>query len=146
LQANDVTLSIEPVNRSETFFLRTVAEASKLCTAIGNPRIGVTIDTFHANIEEKNIAAAIEATGAQLKHVHLSENDRGLLGSGHVNFPEILKSLRSIEYSGYLMIEGFGYSLSEASAPGALWADTGTSPELMARKGISYLQGQIERP
>jgi D-psicose/D-tagatose/L-ribulose 3-epimerase len=144
LEANGITLSIEPVNRSETFFLRTAAEAGKLCTAIGNPRIGVTIDTFHANIEEKNIPAAIESLGAQLKHVHLSENDRGLLGSGHVDFPEIWRSLQRIEYNGYLMIEGFGYLSSEPSAPGALWADPAVSPDMIAQRGISYLKAQIQ--
>lgn len=144
LGASDVMLSIEPVNRSETFFLRTAAEAGKLCTAIGDPRIGVTIDTFHANIEEKNIAAAIESLGPQLKHIHLSENDRGLLGSGHVDFPEVLRSLRRIGYSGYLMIEGFGYLSSEASAPGALWADAAVSPDRVARQGISYVKELID--
>lgn len=142
LEATDITLSIEPVNRSETFFLRTAAEAAKLCTAIANPRIGVTIDTFHANIEEKNISAAIESLGAQLKHVHLSENDRGLLGSGHIDFPAILHSLRRIEYGGYLMIEGFGYLSSEPLAPGALWADPVVSPDMIAQQGISYLKAQ----
>jgi D-psicose/D-tagatose/L-ribulose 3-epimerase len=144
LEANDVSLSIEPVNRSETFFLRTGAEAGKLCTAIANPRIGITIDTFHANIEEKNIPAAIESLGAQLKHVHLSENDRGLLGSGHIDFPAILLSLQRIEYSGYLMIEGFGYLSSEPSAPGALWADPAVSPDMIAQHGFSYLKAQIQ--
>ena len=146
LEVNDVCLSIEPVNRSETFFLRTSVETGKLCTAIANPRIGVTIDTFHANIEEKNIPAAIESLGAQLKHVHLSENDRGLLGSGHIDFSPILRSLQCIEYSGYLMIEGFGYLSSEPSAPGALWADPAVSPDMIARRGISYLKAQIHTP
>jgi len=53
----DIMLSIEPVNRSETFFLRTASDAKAFCDAINNPRIGVTLDTFHANIEEKNVAS-----------------------------------------------------------------------------------------
>ena len=77
LNANDMILSIEPVNRSETFFLRTAAEAKRLCELIGDPRIGVTIDTFHANIEERSIPAAIQSLGNHLKHIHASENDRG---------------------------------------------------------------------
>jgi D-psicose/D-tagatose/L-ribulose 3-epimerase len=145
LDANDVSLSIEPVNRSETYFLRTAAEAGKLCTAIGNARIGVTMDTFHANIEEKNIPAAIESLGTQLKHVHLSENDRGSLGSGHLDFLAILRSLRRSGYSGYLMIEGFAYEPSEPSGPGALWADPTLSADKMAREGVSYLKEQIQR-
>jgi D-psicose/D-tagatose/L-ribulose 3-epimerase len=144
LDANKVSLSIEPVNRSETFFLRTALEASDLCTAIAHPLIGITIDTFHANIEEKSIPAAIEALRSQLKHVHISENDRGLIGSGHVNFPEIIKSLRRVGYTGFLMIEGFGYLESEPFAPGMLWADRAVSPAQIAQQGIRYLKKQLE--
>ena len=139
LDAHQLTLSIEPVNRSETFFLRTAADARRLCEAVGHPRIGVTIDTFHANIEECSLVAAATSLGSHLKHIHASENDRGLLGQGHVDFPALVRALRQMEYAGYLMIEGFGYSAEEASAPGFLWADLNTSPEKMARTGLAYL-------
>lgn len=140
LDSCNVTLSIEPVNRSETFFLRTAKEAASLCQAVGHPRIGVTIDTFHANIEERNIADAVSALGHHLKHLHASENDRGLLGNGHVDFPAILAALRKNGYDGYLMIEGFGYSPQEASGPGKLWADMSVSPEEIASRGAQFLQ------
>ena len=146
LEKNAITLSVEPVNRSETFFLRTAADAKALCNAIAHSRIGVTIDTFHANIEEKNIPAAIKALGPQLRHIHVSENDRGLLGSGHIDFPEIIKTLNEIGYDGYLMIEGFGFSPHEPLAPGALWASTNVSPEDIAVGGLSYLKGLIDLP
>jgi D-psicose/D-tagatose/L-ribulose 3-epimerase len=140
LDANQITLAIEPVNRSETFFLMTAAEASDLCAAIGHPRVGVLIDTFHANIEEKNIAAAVRSLGPRLKHLHASENDRGLLGSGHVDFPALVAALKEIAYDGYLMIEGFGYSPDEPNSLGALWGDLNVSPEDVAFKGAVYLR------
>ena len=143
LDAHDVTLGVEPVNRSETFFLNTAAEANALCDAIGHPRIGVLIDTFHANIEEKNIAAAVRSCGNRLKHLHLSENDRGLLGSGHVDFPAIVAALKEIEYDGYLMIEGFGYSADKRNTLGALWGELNASPEDIAFKGAAYLRGLL---
>jgi D-psicose/D-tagatose/L-ribulose 3-epimerase len=139
LDANDMTLSIEPVNRSETFFLRTAAEALQLCESIGNPRIGVTIDTFHANIEERSIPVAVRSLGTCLKHIHASENDRGLLGTGHVPFKEIVSALREIRYEGYLMIEGFGYDKKEKDSPGRLWAHKDVSPEDLAQDGFKYL-------
>ena len=89
LDAHAITLSIEPVNRSETFFLNTSAEAQAFCEAVDHPRVGVTIDTFHANIEEKSIAGAAKSLGNRLRHLHASENDRGLLGSGHVDFRDL---------------------------------------------------------
>lgn len=140
LEANDMTLAIEPVNRSETFFLNTGAEASALCEAVDHPRIGVTVDTFHANIEEKNIAEAVRSLGKRLKHLHVSENDRGLLGSGHVDFPGIVAALRQIDYDGFLMIEGFGYSPNEPDSLGALWGDLHISPEDIAFLGADYLR------
>lgn len=139
LDSCNVTISIEPVNRSETFFIRTAREASSLCNAIGHPRFGVTIDTFHANIEERDVPEALISIGPRLKHIHASENDRGLLGKGHVDFPGIVAALKEIGYNGYLMIEGFGYSPQEIDAPGALWADTSVSPEEIASTGARFL-------
>ena len=66
LERNGVTLAIEPLNRFETFFLTTVSDAADLCDAIGHPNIGVLVDTFHANIEEKNIPEACRMPGAAL--------------------------------------------------------------------------------
>lgn len=144
IEKYEVTLSLEPVNRSETFFIRTANEAKALCEAIDHPHIGITIDTFHANIEEKNIVQAMQSLGPHLKHVHASENDRGLLGSGHVDFASIVAKLREIRYKGYLMIEGFGYSRDETNILGALWADPSVTPEDIAFQGASYLRSLME--
>jgi D-psicose/D-tagatose/L-ribulose 3-epimerase len=143
LNETGVTVAIEPVNRSETFFLRTARESRILCEAIGNRRIGVNIDTFHANIEEQNIPVAILELGSHLKHIHVSENDRGLLGLGHVPFAEIIDALKTSKYNGYLMIEGFGYDPDEEIAPGKLWADVKVSPERLAEEGLAFLRSLV---
>ncbi len=143
LEENNMTLNIEPVNRSETFFLNTAQETMAFCEAVGNKRIGILIDTFHANIEEKNQPAAVRTAGKRLKHVHASENDRGLLGSGHVDFPGIVQALKEIGYDGFLMIEGFGYAKDEEHSLGALWGDMKVSPEMIAFEGAAYLRGLI---
>jgi len=143
LDAQDVALSIEPVNRAETFFLRTAKEAQALCKAVGHPRVGVTIDTFHANIEEKNIADAVLLLGPHLKHVHASENDRGVVGEGHVAFPAIVAALQATGFAGFLMIEGFGYAPEMQKAPGYLWADQDVSPADIAWKSARYLNSLL---
>lgn len=140
LDAHQVTLALEPVNRAESLFLNTAADAAALVDAIAHPRIGVLIDTFHANIEEKNTASACLALGARLRHLHISENDRGLIGSGQVDFPAILKALREINYEGILMIEGFGSSSDPTNALGALYADPAVSSEAIAFEGAAYLR------
>jgi D-psicose/D-tagatose/L-ribulose 3-epimerase len=140
IERNNIDVSIEPVNRAETFFIRTAAEAKEFCEDIGHPCIGVTLDTFHANIEEKDVPAAIDHLGFHLKHMHISENDRGLIGSGHVDLPGCIAALDRIGYDGYLVVEGFGYSADETSAPGTLWADLNVSPEDIAQQGIACLR------
>jgi D-psicose/D-tagatose/L-ribulose 3-epimerase len=75
--------------------------------------------------------------------LHLSENDRGLLGTGHIDFPEILRAAIRMQYDGYLMLEGFGFSQDEPSAPGALWADESLSPEEFALQGLVYIRDLI---
>lgn len=143
LDRYQVELSIEPVNRPETFFIRTAEEAKNLCRRVGHPRIGVTIDTFHANIEERGIPKAIELLGPYLKHTHASENDRGVLGRGHIDFREIIAALRKIGYDGYLMVEGFGFSKDEPFGPGVLWADKNVSPEQLASCSADHLRAQL---
>jgi D-psicose/D-tagatose/L-ribulose 3-epimerase len=140
LREYDIALAIEPVNRSETSFLRTAAEAKRLCEAIGDTRIGVTLDTFHANIEESSIPGAVQLLGKHLKHVHMSENDRGPLGRGHIPFGQIVSALRAIDYRGYLMIEGFGYAQHQTSAPGWLWAPMDITPEILVEESARYLR------
>src|ERR1039458_8753246 len=71
-----LTIAIEPLNRFETYFLNTAADAVALCDAIGHPNVGILFDTFHANIEEKHVADACRVAGRHLKHVHTCENDR----------------------------------------------------------------------
>lgn len=136
----DVDLAIEPVNRSETFFIRTAREAKRLCEAIAHPRIGVTIDTFHANIEEQVIPLAMTELGQHLKHVHVSENDRGIVGEGHIDFQSILATLKENCYDGYLMIEGFGFLSQEQFGPGVLWANKNVNPERLASCSADYLR------
>jgi D-psicose/D-tagatose/L-ribulose 3-epimerase len=140
LEANGVTLAIEPLNRFETYFLNTAADGAALCDQINHPRIGLLIDTFHSNIEEKNIAAGYSRAAKHLKHVHTCENDRGIPGSGHVDWTGVFQSLRGIDYNGWLTIESFGFHLPEISAAASIWRDIEVSPDLIASEGIKFLK------
>jgi D-psicose/D-tagatose/L-ribulose 3-epimerase len=141
LAENDVTLGIEPLNRFETFFLNTAEDARVLCDAIDDPRIGVLFDTFHANIEEKNLATALATIGSKhLKHVHTCENDRGIPGTGHVVWPELFDSLRSLNYDGWLVIESFGAAIPEIAAAACIWRDLAPSSQSIASDGVRFLK------
>jgi D-psicose/D-tagatose/L-ribulose 3-epimerase len=140
LARNDVTLAIEPLNRFETYFLNTAEDAAALCEAVGNPRVGVLFDTFHANIEEKDVASACRRVGRHLKHVHTCENDRGTPGTGHVDWPGVFAVLREMKYDGWLTIESFGFALGELSAAASIWRDLAPTPESIAFDGIKFLK------
>jgi D-psicose/D-tagatose/L-ribulose 3-epimerase len=139
LEADRVTLALEPLNRFETYFLNTMADGAALCDAVGHPRVGLLFDTFHANIEAKDVAGACVAAGRHVKYVHTSENDRGTPGSGHVDWPGVFRALEEIDYDGWLTIESFGFSLGDLSAAAAIWRDLETTPEAIAWDGIAFL-------
>lgn len=143
LQSHGVTLAIEPLNRFETYFLNTAADAAALCDAVNHPNVGILFDTFHANVEEKSIADGYRTVARHLKHVHTCENDRGIPGSGHVEWPAVFQALREIGYDGWLTIESFGFALGDLSSAAAIWRDIEKSPEVIAFEGVRFLKANM---
>jgi D-psicose/D-tagatose/L-ribulose 3-epimerase len=139
----DVTLAVEPLNRFETYFLNTAADSVRLCEEVGSSHVGVLFDTFHANIEEKNVAAALRASGKRVAHVHTCENDRGAPGSGHVDFAGVMAALREMNYAGWCTIESFGFNIKEIAAAACIWRDLAPSPDDIAWDGARYLRGLL---
>jgi D-psicose/D-tagatose/L-ribulose 3-epimerase len=136
----NLDVAIEPLNRFETYFLNTVDDAAALCDQIGDDRVGILIDTFHANIEEKSIGAALMRAGRHLKHLHTCENDRGIPGSGNVNWAEFFATVRKVRYERWLTIESFGFSLGEIAAAASIWRDLAPTPESIAFEGVKFLR------
>jgi D-psicose/D-tagatose/L-ribulose 3-epimerase len=143
--SHGVTLAIEPLNRFETYFLNTAADIAELCDQVNHPNIGVLFDTFHANIEEKNIADGYRTVAKHLKHVHTCENDRGIPGTGHVEWPSVFEALTQIGYDGWLTIESFGFALGELSAAASIWRDVAPTPDSIAFEGIKFLKKSVEK-
>ena len=96
------SLTVEPINRYETNFLNTGAEALAFLDDVGSPNMGLLFDTFHMNIEEVSLADAILAAGERLYHVHLVDSNRLAPGMGHIDFAAIIAALRQTGYRGYL--------------------------------------------
>src|SRR4029078_9200252 len=84
------------------------ADTAKLVREIDHPNVKMMYDTFHANIEEKNIAEALDACKDVMVHVHISENDRSTPGKGGANWKENWANLKRIGYKDLLLIEAFG--------------------------------------
>lgn len=145
LERHEVSLAVEPLNRYETYFLNTAEDAARLCREVGHPRVGILFDTYHANIEEKRLSEAIGIAGEYLIHFHSCENDRGVPGSGHINWTDVFGALQKANYDGWLTIEGFGFSLGALSAAASIWRDLAPTADAIAFDGIRFLQEAIHR-
>lgn len=136
-----VKLSVEPLNRFEVYFLNTAEDSNRLVAEVGHPALGYLYDTFHANIEEKDIARSIRTNAKGINHVHLSENDRGIPGKGHVHWKETFEALNGVGYDGWLTIEAFGRALPELAAATRVWRDLFDKEEDVAIHGLDFLKG-----
>jgi D-psicose/D-tagatose/L-ribulose 3-epimerase len=143
LDANGITLAIEPLNRFETYFLNTACDAVRLCDQIAHPKIGILFDTFHANIEEKDVAGALEISARHLKHIHISENDRGTPGSGHLAWNRVFQTLKNVSYNSWLTIESFAFNIPEICAAAAIWRDIEPTPDSIAYDGVKFLKAHF---
>jgi D-psicose/D-tagatose/L-ribulose 3-epimerase len=138
--AGDLTLAVEPLNRFECYVLNTAEQAAAHVKAVERPNFGYLYDTFHANIEEKDPIGAITATAAQIRHVHISENDRGTPGKGHVPLPATFTALREAGYNGWVTIEAFGLALPELAAATRVWRKFYVDETEVVRDGIIAIQ------
>jgi D-psicose/D-tagatose/L-ribulose 3-epimerase len=138
-----VTLALEPLNRFETHFLNTVDDGLRLVAAVGHPAVGLHLDTFHLNVEEKDVAAALGRASGRVAHVHFSENDRGTLGTGHVDWPGVAEALRAIEYEGWVVAETFTGSVPEIAAATAVWRPLVPDPWTYAEQSLRFMSGLL---
>lgn len=96
---------LEPLNRYETRFLRTVGHAAEICTAVGNPRVRVMADLFHMSIEEAHTDAALREVIEHVGHVHLADSNRLLPGHGHTDFVAPFRVLKGADFGGWFALE-----------------------------------------
>jgi D-psicose/D-tagatose/L-ribulose 3-epimerase len=139
-QARKVVLTIEYLNRFECYFLNTAADARALVESVNHPSFRLMYDTFHAHIEEKNVEPTIQSIAPYLAHVHISENDRGVPGTGQVRWDATFQTLRSVKYDGWLTIEAFGRFLPDLAAATRVWRDLHKRPEDVYERGYQFIR------
>ena len=139
-EKNGILLAIEPLNRFETYLLNTAGDVRRLITEVGHPALRVQIDTFHANIEEKDTAQAAENCGHLLGHVHASESDRGIPGTAQVRWREFFRALKKIDYHGLIVLESFATDILDLCAAACIWRKFFDSPDECAQKGLRFLR------
>ena len=137
-----VYITIEPLNRFETYFLNLTSDCIRLVKDIDCDAVKVQLDTFHANIEEKSISGAIREAGDLLYHVQIGENDRGTAGSGHIEWKEIAKALKEIRYDYWLTIETFAPDYKEMAV--CVWRPLAVSQDDIAVTGLKFLKQMMK--
>lgn len=136
-----VTLGLEICNRYETNVVNTAREALRLADDIGADNVMIHLDTYHMNIEEKDMTAPVRDVGERLGYVHIGENDRGYLGTGHIDFPAFFAALNDIGYTGPVTFESFS---SAVLAPGlsndlAIWRNLWDDGADLARAAHDFI-------
>jgi D-psicose/D-tagatose/L-ribulose 3-epimerase len=139
-----LALALEPLNRFECYLLNTLKDGAVFTRRVNHPAVGVLFDTFHANIEEKNMAAAIREHGrGVIRHVHCSANDRGIPGEDHIPWQGVLSALNAIGYDGWYVLEAFGRSLPGLAAATKIWRDMFPDAWDVARKGLPFVRKML---
>lgn len=143
-QGLGILLTPEALNRFECYLANTMEQLNHLLALVNHPNVQGMFDTHHANMEEKKLGLAIEQIGARLRHVHISENDRGTPGSGHVAFDETFAALKKVGYSGWLTIEGFSRNDPDFANAIGVWREF-SDPWEMAEQGYQLITEMHEK-
>ena len=136
----NIRIAIEALNRFECYFANTMDDLAAHVAAVGHPNIKAVYDTFHANLEEADPVAAYTRNAEHVIHVHISENDRGVPGRGHVPWAETYAAIRQSGYDGWLTIESFGRALPALAAATKIWRDLSATPEEVYRDGFRNIR------
>ncbi|MFD2520892.1 sugar phosphate isomerase/epimerase family protein [Emticicia soli] len=134
-----ITLGLEYLNRFESYLVSSSDELIKLVEDVDHPACKIMFDTFHANIEEKNLGDAIRKLSKHLVHVQVSENDRSTVGTGNVNWEDVFKALKEIKYDGWLSVEAFSQKLAVAN----IWRKMFDSETQLMEDSLSFLKNSL---
>lgn len=135
-----VKLAVEPLNRYETDFINTCAQAMQLGKDVGGEEMGVLLDTYHMNIEEKNSADAIRLAGHRLYHFHACGCDRGTPGNDHIDWKSIVAALKEVNYNRSAVIESFTTDVKVIAKAASIWRQFEPSQDDIAVKGLQFLK------
>jgi D-psicose/D-tagatose/L-ribulose 3-epimerase len=135
----DIVLTAEALNRFECYLCNTMEQLLRLVNLANHPNVKAMFDTHHANIEEKKLSTAIKTIAPVLGHVHISENDRGTPGDGHVPWDETFATLSEIGYDGWFTIEAFTRNDPDFANAINVWREYSPAWD-MAEHGIKFIR------
>lgn len=120
-----VTLALEPQSRTNIDSLNTVREAEALIDGIGGKSLGLHLDTYHMDIEEKDAPGAIAACRYPIAFVHMADRERRVPGTGGIDWQALLHALKQKGFTGWLSPEiKQGNDSRETARQFMAWAQT----------------------
>jgi D-psicose/D-tagatose/L-ribulose 3-epimerase len=137
--ANGLSIALEPLNRFESDMVNTAEDVMRMVNDINHKAAGVLLDGFHMTIEEQNIREAFNTVGDKLIHVQVSENHRGIPGTGLTPWQDFKLGLLDIDYKGAVVIESFTPEIKELAAAVCIWKTMAKSQDEFAQKGLEFL-------
>jgi D-psicose/D-tagatose/L-ribulose 3-epimerase len=135
-----VKVAVEPLVRYETSLINTVEQALEAIDGLPPEGCGLLFDTYHANIEEQDTAAALRACDGRLAHFHASANDRGAPGTDNIDWPAVRDALRAIGYDGPAVIESFTAENETIATAASIWRPLAPSQDAIAVDGLRFLR------
>jgi D-psicose/D-tagatose/L-ribulose 3-epimerase len=140
-QGLQMTLGLEICNRYETNVINTAHDALRLADDIGEDNVTIHLDTYHMNIEEDDLVRPVYEVGERLGYVHVGENHRGYLGSGHLDFTGFFHALADIGYAGPITFESFSSAVVARGLSNdlAIWRNLWDDGEDLARHARAFL-------
>lgn len=139
-QEHGLSIALEPLNRFESDMINTAEDVMRFIEDVNHSSAKVLLDGFHMTIEEKNIREAIQRVGDKLIHVQVSENHRGIPGTGLTPWDQFVEGLKDIEYQGSIVIESFTPEIKELAGAVCIWKNFAESQDEFASKGIHFLK------
>lgn len=139
-QDHGVSIALEPLNRFESDMVNTAEDVMRFIADVNHNRAKVLLDGFHMTIEEGNIAEAIKTVGDKLIHVQVSENHRGIPGTGLTPWTDFAEGLKAINYKGAIVIESFTPEIKELAGAVCIWKNLAKSQDEFASKGLDFLK------
>ena len=137
-QAN-IILAPEALNRFECYLCNTMEQLAKLVRLTNHPNVRAMFDTHHANVEEKKYESALQTISPFLSHVHISENDRGTPGDGHIPWDNAFAGLAAIDYKCWLTIEAFSRNDPDFANAIGVWREY-NEPWHIAENGLKFIK------
>ncbi len=142
--ASGIRLAVEPLNRYETSLVNTVEQALTALGPLLGEGLGLALDTYHLNIEEKHPGDAIRLAGAAIAHVQVCGSDRGAVGDDHTDWPGILRALDDAGYDGVLGLESFTGENATIAVAASVWRPLAESQDALAERSLAHLRA-LER-